>query len=96
MTQLEPGKRYRWTVEGTVYGSEAKIDLPYGFTVSEPELLPDPLPTTPNSVVLDKNDVAWQLQGHDWCAAGDDYRYHAGDIPRGDVTVLFDAGAPRD
>jgi hypothetical protein len=54
--ELEPGKRYRWTVEGTIteaYELRVGDQTIYGRTMNlgvlEP--IPDPLPTTPGSVV---------------------------------------------
>ncbi len=113
--KLEPGKRYRWTVEGTYKEEEEEGHLykflEYGglggvsLSVDElswgtVELLPDPLPTTPGSVIAvnghsygrsedEPNGRHWLgLTGSDRGEAWADADF-AGDA----VVVLFDAGA---
>jgi len=95
MTELIPGKRYRYTVEGkagsdgVLYAGNAVYYVRPGGVVEE---LPDPLPTTPGSVVRD--DIG------DLFIVGDDGMWYspgkAGDYIEDEfahpVTVLFDAG----
>jgi len=108
MTQLIPGKRYRWTAEGIFDGSAlivedaciaADVIRRYGIF----EVLPDPLPTTPGSVVLDRNDSLWRLIASGSVTAVPMWhnlngaRLHASTLEQNSpFTVLLDAGAPRD
>lgn len=65
VTKIEEGKRYRYTVEGTAHQSLLRerlvLDLGRGYVLPSAfvdgtgpgvlELLPDPLPTAPGSVI---------------------------------------------
>jgi hypothetical protein len=105
MTDVTPGKRYRYTVEGvlndkhclvlgdTVYGLHAPI-----LALGELEQLPDPLPTTAGSVVRSSGGSVVMRRGGDpgdahWVSSAGAY-YE--DVDLGTATiVLFDAGADR-
>lgn len=102
--ELTPGKRYRWTVEGTadakgwIHLSSAQGKYLGSFGPSmvacgTVELLPDPLPTTPGSVIrwadrsyLLREDGWWQSPSGASCTPN---------VIGEDATVLFDAGAER-
>ena len=109
--ELTPGKRYRWTVEGTAIDRydeefpEHRIDLVYGgevgFLTSDEaswgtlELLPDPLPTTPGSVVRDRNGTLVFIGAHGPMSCGGAALYPVDMKRLAPFTVLFDAGAER-
>ena len=104
-TELIPGKRYRVTIEGVADESRYLQDaegksLTYvhhfplqGVVV---ELLPDPLPTTPGSVIRKDGETFLRRDSSrltfPWTNADGDV-YSDGDVQ--DATVLFDAGAAK-
>lgn len=107
MTELTPGKRYRVSFTGVARHNNAIRDGNGNLLLTSTEarnfpdvsfeLLPDPLPTTPGSVILDHELNAyqcgrsgfWNLAG----AAGERSTEEMLNSDRGPFTVLFDAGA---
>ena len=78
MTDLIPGKRYRVTLTNMLVDDSGRIDLELGELDGDDvdatdwiavELLPDPLPTTPGSVIREMPDGTRQLIRFD--AAGE-------------------------
>lgn len=99
--KLEPGKRYRWTVEGTVTEAyELRIggQTIFGQTMDLGvlERIPDPLPTTPGSVVHDQNGTKYMrldvTSAAQWVRTDG---YTRGDDEIVGATVIFDAGADK-
>lgn len=104
MTNYINGKNYRLTAD-VVYAADMQsfrrrgvhvaniVDVEVGtYTV---ELLPDPLPTTPGSVIRDGADDLFAI-GADgmWGIPGQSGHYATDEFSQ-PVTVLFDAGASR-
>ena len=105
MTELIPGKRYRVVFEGTAdyYGgvsiaADARLlrsDVDLATTV---ELLPDPLPTTPGSVIQYNGELLMRVESatsYVWGRPKAHSDAYWGDSELEGATVLFDAGAPR-
>ena len=105
MSDLIPGKRYRWTVEGVASSGGRALNLGDGGVVSTSflsnvgtlELIPDPLPTTPGSVVTLRGALYGRTTRrgeHHWIglgASGTPVLFSNNDLAG--ATVLFDAGA---
>ncbi len=98
VTELVPGKRYRWAVEGTA--NEHGLELPSGGLLigrtladGELELLPEPLPTALSSVVRSSNAFSYTLGVRGWRCSATDELISTEMLNRYPFTVLFDAGA---
>lgn len=105
---LELGKQYRWTIEGTAVERpliRLVLELTDGHHIPLPSVgkidkLPDPLPTTPGSVIS-VNGFVYARTGEDtngkhWAGlVGSDRggAYSDAEFADADVTVKFDAGA---
>lgn len=104
LSRLIPGKRYRWTVEGVanqrqffVFADDIEPLAPNELAHGALELLLDPLPTTPGSVVMHDGKVyarADQVAREHWFCVSDAYGWFD-DATLAGATILFDAGATR-
>lgn len=106
VTALIPGKRYRVTVTGTARSVDqlpldgSNEDGRAGaclyhnvLELAKIELLPDPLPTSPGSVIRDNvGDLFMAGPTGRWFTTGSSVPYSTDEMAH-PLTVLFDAGA---
>jgi len=106
MSDLILGKRYRWTVDGVGAHNGQALQLSDGTTVwnhvfvanGTLEALPDPLPSTPGSVVRYRGELLIRVESdtsYAWAKPKGNSDAYWGDSELAGATVLFDAGAER-